>query len=172
MSDSSYVTRKYRPDQFTIHPLADSAYRTWVDSGPISTKVSVVKLVTKDALADAIKSSPLPVIKTSNSESGAPFGVIGRFNLYYQITVAKPTTITLAILNAKDSREWTKSRIERLCQAMRILEIAGRCGPLAEFSAVWRAASANPWAALVKCKSSLRSMAKALGVSVDQLRQR
>ena len=169
---SRYDTVNYSSERFSIHPLAHAAYRTWVDSGPMSQKLHTHRLISESALVDGLQHSPLPVIKMSKADGKFCYGIIGRFNIYYYIHLLQPPKVTLVIVTGTEGRAWPRARLEAMCQAMWLLEIGGRCDPLAEMSAVIAAARESPWRAFAREKISLRWVANVLGIGPDRLRQR
>ena len=169
---SRYQNVKFRSERFAIHPLALAAHQTWVDSGPMSQKLHTHRLLSKSAVVDGLQHSPLPVIKMPEKNGRVVYGTIGRFNIYNLIQLLQPPTVSLVIVTEAEGRAWPRPRIEAMCQAMRVLEIGGRCDPLAEMSAVIVAAREGSWRAFAKEKASLRWVSSVLGVGMDRLRQR
>lgn len=173
MTNSSFNTKRFDWSRLYVHPAAVLAYDAWLDAGQISHRCQAAGLLTRDALADALRCLSLPVIAIRPGSRRIEYGVIGRFNIYFQVSVLRPPELTFCVLNKGGGKSWTASRIAVVAQAMQVLDIGGRCDPLSEFAALHDSAKKEEgWSALVHESPSLPFMARQLGVTKDRLRRR
>ncbi len=167
-------TVKYATADFRLHPWARTAHDIFLKSGSIAHRYPGHKLLSQHALSDALRLSPLPVIRMDNSGRRATFGVIGRFNIFHQLTEIAPNRVTLAIIAPEYDKRGIVSRFMAATQGMIILDAGGRCAPIQEFEAVWSEARRHQrgLTSLIDGKPSIRKVSKRLGCKPDKLRRR
>lgn len=164
------IERGYDPRRLFIHPAALPAHRAWSAAITLADRFPAHRLLGREALREALRQAPLPVLWLPGASHGGAYGVIGRFNIYHQVTLARPELVTLAVIEGGDG--WSEGRVRALSQAVHLLDIGGRANPLAEFSAVHAAAREEGWDALFGPRPARKAMAERLGTTVDRLRDR
>ena len=124
---SKIQTVKLAKISLSIHPWAQPAYLAWQNACPHSQKFETYKLISQDALQEAFRLLPLPVIRMEHGS----YGVISRFNLYHAVQVQRDRNleITLAVIDVNKSEEKKSPKIRSAIEAMHILESGYRCKP-------------------------------------------
>ena len=167
-------TVTYASANFQIHPWARIAHDIHLKSGSIAHRYPGHKLLSQRALSDALWLSPLPVIRMDNDRRRATYGVIGRFNVFHQLTEIVPDWVTLAVVAPESDKRGIVSRVMASTQGMLILDAGGRCDPIREFEAVWSEARRHNrgLTSLIDGKPSIHKMSQRLGCKPDKLRRR
>ena len=164
----------FNPALFQVHRHAAAAHAVW-DSAVDRDRTHFPDcLLTSDALAAALRCTPLPVIEDGTRET--KYGVVGRFHIYCQLTayarneILKPLKAALLIIRPPDGRTWTSGLVETLSQSLLILDNCGRAKPVDEYRAIYNASRSSGWRSLRNARPSRNEMASRLELNPAQLR--
>ena len=169
MSVPKPISVKFESIKLVIPSVARYAYVAWVEACLISERHGMGKLITSEALKDAIRFSPLPVVRMGEESRPKTYGVLGRFNLYYQVKLLRPDRVTLIDLGASTGH-WSQLRLQKLSQAMHLMDIGARGLPLRELSSVLADTRRRGWKALRKQTPSRRYLAQEIGTTEEKLK--
>lgn len=166
-------TKRLGWSRLYVHPAAANVHKAWLNSGPPWDRIQSHRLLTPESAGEALLCSPLPVLAIEQAGSKRlDFGVVGRFSTYDQINRVRPRSITLLILNKQRAEPWTAARIGAVAQALHVIEIGGRCAPIAEIAAVRESANDEGWTALANERPSLNHVARQLDITRERFRRR
>ena len=172
------ISVTFDPRLFSVHECADSAYNAWRTAIPENRLYFKDSLLTPEALAIALRATPLPVVQGSVRASRATYQVVGGFHIYFQlqayarIEALKPLKATLLCTRPPKGHDWDARHLEILSQALLLLDNAGRPHPIAEYRAIYVQTTSRGWPSLRRPEPSLRRMSNSLGIPVGQLRAR
>ena len=169
----------FRADRFFIPEPATGAFEVWSAAVRSSRSYFPDAFIEPQALTDAMRCSPLPVIELGDGQERPRFGVIGRFNLYQQliayaaIDAYRPIDARLSVVRPPAGEGWDDRRLESLAQAMLIVDACGRGMPIHEFREICYATRPNRgagWSSLTDPRPTRGRLADKLGCLKSQLR--
>ena len=170
------ISVTFDPALFSIHPWATSAYDAWHAAVSTNRLHLIDCLLTREALAIALRATPLPVVQGPVRASRAIYQVVGRFHIYFQleayarIDALKPLKATLLCIQRPEGTDWDAKHLEILSQALLFLDSAGRALPIDEYRAIYRNTQLRGWPSLRHPQPSLARMSRSLAISIEQLR--
>ena len=173
------VSVTFDPRLFSVHPCAASAYNTWRTAVSTNRLYHIDCLLTREALAIALRATPLPVVQSpARASRRATYQVVGGFHIYFQLQAyarteaLKPLKATLLCIRPPKGHDWDARHLEILSQALLLLDNAGRAHPIAEYRAIYVQTTLRGWPSLSRPQPSMRGMSKSLAIPVGQLTAR
>ena len=180
MADENRLRLRIRTEHlhrvdFEIHEFAKTTHGIWEQAVSEFRDYFPDALLKKEALADAMRCSPLPVIDGGQVNKRRRYYVLGGFHIFRQfkayakVAALSPLKATLCIVESSDGGALDAGRLESLVQSLAIVDVCGRGTPIDEMRAVYDANQPDVWNCVKFNRLSRAQLADCIGCTEAQL---